>query len=373
MILQISSAVSNYSRYLKDQSIRTNLVHRKNSVDPNIEDFVIKNVPSISKHSTIWQKRFLKLKNLLSNKDVYTPVLLNTMFKDISRQTLHHTITTLLNDGIHYTIPDFNVLYFKLPSKGPHRALHVWLQPSGINSNDPENIKLISELRSKSEMYYSRAMKADVKQILCNKGIVRAHQATHLLKELLGDESAIDTNQTAILERLNVAIEEGSDICVDFRKNNGKKPKHDLFWDRLQRQVTEEGEVIVNMANASSYAQLYRDCVKIAEERNVDVPSYKWFMLQFWPCSNSISNVLHYTGRFKVRKMVQSRIFRKHNPDGHYTNAIHRFMKQRALEFRSSTVMLSVDAKCKVPIGEPNYPIAAVTRGIIFRGKSLLS
>ena len=59
--------------------------------------------------------------------------------------------------------------------------------------------------------------------------------------------------------------------------------------------------------------------------------------------------------------MVQARVLRKQNCDSHYTNAI--YMKERAVKYREDTVMVSADAKCKVSVGEPGYPIAAVSRG----------
>ena len=38
-------------------------------------------------------------------------------------------------------------------------------------------------------------------------------------------------------------------------------------------------------------------------------------------------------------------------------------MKERALAHRDISTLFSVDAKCKVSVGEPDFPIASVTRG----------
>ena len=65
----------------------------------------------------------------------------------------------------------------------------------------------------------------------------------------------------------------------------------------------------------------------------------------------------------KLKKMVQSRVMRKENPDLHYTNAIYSFLKERAQTNAEACVPASTDAKCKVTLGEPGYLIAAVTRG----------
>ena len=64
-----------------------------------------------------------------------------------------------------------------------------------------------------------------------------------------------------------------------------------------------------------------------------------------------------------MKRMVQARLLRKNNTDSHYANAIYSFLKERAVLNITSTAMFSADAKCKVTVGEPDYPIAAVSRG----------
>ena len=61
--------------------------------------------------------------------------------------------------------------------------------------------------------------------------------------------------------------------------------------------------------------------------------------------------------------MVQAQLFQKNNPDAHYANAAHKFMRERAVKNHQNIAFFRVDAKCKLPIKEPGYPIAAVTRG----------
>ena len=61
--------------------------------------------------------------------------------------------------------------------------------------------------------------------------------------------------------------------------------------------------------------------------------------------------------------MVQARLFRKHNPDLHFCNAIYNFMKERVMAHRDTSTLFSVDAKSKVSVGEPDFPTASVTRG----------
>ena len=91
---------------------------------------------------------------------------------------------------------------------------------------------------------------------------------------------------------------------------------------------------------------------------NIPVPNYSRFMLHFWPTNRHPSKILHRTGRFRVKRMIQSRIIRQENIDIHYTNAIFSFLKKRAVEHLTETVCISADAKWKVQVGEPGYPIA---------------
>ena len=240
---------------------------------------------------------------------------------------------------------------------------------------------MICQLKEKKYIYYSRSLKREIRQQLLKLGIVKPCQATCAIKNLLGDASAAENEgQREILERLNIAVAVGEEIIVDLRCNNGRKPKFDEFWDIVADHIsdktavndrrhsaassTETNVVVVNMVFALSYADLYRTCVKLAQEKNIDtIPSYAWFLLQFWPTHRSASRLLRYTGWFRVRRDVQARILRKANPDAHYARTDYKFLKERAIKHRLNTVFFNADAKCKISVGEPGFPLAAVARG----------
>ena len=93
------------------------------------------------------------------------------------------------------------------------------------------------------------------------------------------------------------------------------------------------------------------------------IPSYAWLLLQFWPTHRSASRLLHYTGRFRARRVVQARILRKANPDAHYARTVYKFLKECAIKHRLNTVFFSADAKCKISVGESGFPLDAVARG----------
>ena len=152
----------------------------------------------------------------------------------------------------------------------------------------------------------------------------------HLVKDLQGDES-VSTNEAAkeIQKRLDIAIESGPDIVVDLRKNNGRKPVFEEFWDVVASYIDD-----VSALDDRHHATIddrwrgrceHRNGLLIcryvqkthkdrAREMYFNIPLYAWFILQFWPSSISVSNMLHYTGRFRVRRMIQGRLLHHDNP-----------------------------------------------------------
>ena len=78
--------------------------------------------------------------------------------------------------------------------------------------------------------------------------------------------------------------------------------------DRRHSAVSEDGKVVVNIAMAPSLAHIYRDCEHLAKEKEpvVSVPTYPWFLHQFWPTTRSKANMTQYSGRFKIKRMVQA-------------------------------------------------------------------
>ena len=55
--------------------------------------------------------------------------------------------------------------------------------------------------------------------------------------------------------------------------------------------------------------------------QNTLIPSNEWVSLQFWPKTPSLTQILHHTGRFKLKFMIQQRQCRHHHMDAHYASA----------------------------------------------------
>ena len=58
---------------------------------------------------------------------------------------------------------------------------------------------------------------------------IKPNQATFFLKDLLSDSSAVDKNQSEILEKLRLAVSTGEDIIIDLQAYNRRKPLYEHF------------------------------------------------------------------------------------------------------------------------------------------------
>ena len=156
--------------------------------------------------------------------------------------------------------------------------------------------------------------------------------------ELTGDCSVADnTKLKEVDDRMRLIMKTADpSIIRDLRVNNSRKAKYDSFWDVAEKKIeelqaavvddrrhsdTQDGEVISYMALVISVRDLYEQCVSTAKASGLtdeDIPSKSWFRFQFWPKNPYTHTALNYTGRLKIRYMVQQRAIRKHSDDDHY-------------------------------------------------------
>ena len=96
-------------------------------------------------------RSFSELKKYLTDTHFYVSVKINMhAFKDSGRQDVRHAIETLIEKGFPYRFPKSSIYYFKLPSQGQHKDVHiVWKQPQNEDST-PQQMKLVEELRNNS-------------------------------------------------------------------------------------------------------------------------------------------------------------------------------------------------------------------------------
>ena len=70
---------------------------------------------------------------------------------------------------------------------------------------------------------------------------------------------------------------------------------------------------------------------------------------------------MNYTGRFKVKYLMQQRMIRKKDDDDdHYFATILKYTREFAVGL---LFLLCTDDKHQIAIGEPNMPLSALSRG----------
>ena len=85
--------------------------------------------------------------------------------------------------------------------------------------------------------------------------------------------------------------------------------------------VGMDGEVATHLAVAMNPQDLYEAVKKWCSE-DTPIPSLQWLRLQFWPRNVSLRTASTYTGRLKVKFMIQARQYRIAHIDAHYASAL---------------------------------------------------
>ena len=93
------------------------------------------------------------------------------------------------------------------------------------------------------------------------------------------------------------------------------------------------------------------------------ISSEVYIRLQLLPSKKNTKVAEQYTGRLKVKRMVQGRQWRKHHVDSHYGACIFRYLREYALKLQKYASFICVEDKYRVQVGEPFCPVAAAERG----------
>ena len=180
-------------------------------------------------------------------------------------------------------------------------------------------------------------------------------------------------DQEDIDHRIREIIDlEDPDVVPDLRTLNAGQPtRYDVFWEECEKFLSEEVGLaiddrrhgqIVHLARAISIGDLVEQ-VKSHCSDNTLIPSVEWVRLQFWPKTPSALSSLQYTSRYKMKFMVQQRQWRCSHVDAHYGAATFRYIREYALMLSNHCMLVSIDDKHRVKVGEPGYPVAAAEHG----------
>ena len=252
----------------------------------------------------------------------------------------------------------------------------LWRVSSETDSSNliEENYQVINQVKSNINVYHSRAMRNAFKAICGQVSNMKPAFARELYRKFVGDASAPETHSEALVDkRVQAFLDcEDDEIIWDLRHNNaGRREKYTVFFENCEKYINSQAEVavderrhdsIVHMATSMSAPVLLREVTSMCPP-DTPVPSVKWLLLQFWPKDPTKKSSMQYTGRLKVKYMVQARQFRANHPDAHYASALFRNQRAFSIQFSSFSKYVFLDDKHHCKIGEPGLPVAAIDRG----------
>ena len=212
---------------------------------------------------------------------------------------------------------------------------------------------------------------------------IRKSVLRHMYKDLVGDSSAAAmTSQAELDERVRAFFElEEPGLVYDLRQlYSGRASIYNTFWDVAKAFLEEDVGTpvddrrhtqVVHLAKAISVRDL-REQVASRCQPDTPIPSEEYIRLQFVPRRNNTKTAEYYTGKLEVKRMVQQRQWRKSHEDSYYCACIFRYMREYALMMRDVSMLVCVDDKHHVKVGEPACPVAAAERGrqVIVHGGS---
>ena len=210
----------------------------------------------------------------------------------------------------------------------------------------------------------------------CKSAFLRA-----AYRRLTGDTSAASTTKEADVDQRvsRILDEEDPELIWDLRTNNDGRPEEYKEFlqhcqqyinasvetavdDRRHDVVVGSDDVVTHLATALSVRDLHEQVSNKCAEGTA-IPSIQWLRIEFWPRRPSAKTASRYTGRLKIKFMIQARQLRSNHVDAHYASALFRYQKEFSIKFRDHLTFTSLDDKHTMKVGEPQCPVAAVERG----------
>ena len=307
--------------------------------------------------------RYSCVEKLLNAKEPFFPVLLNDV-APLDRKDRYFFVKEI-------QLP-MNVEIYSF-HRGNSMGTLWFIWKSGDSVDMQKSNAILHQIEKDIPVYHTRAMKREFidrySLVISNKSVLN-----NVYSYLTGDPSSKASKVSRDVQaRLNLMLQSGdTDLVNDLRAfNEGQPEKYDIFWDaigafinkyELQAVDDRRHGSIAHMGMAMSIHDLITQVKKDLPE-DVGVPSVEWVRLQFWPKNAFYKNAVQYTGKFDLKFKVQSRQLDGNHVDGHYCAALFRYLKSFAVKYRDNAVMICMDDKNHIAIGEPGTPLAAVNRG----------
>ena len=145
---------------------------------------------------------------------------------------------------------------------------------------------------------------------------------------------------------------ESLEECKRFIERVAETTVDDRRHDNILSDSDGNKVVVTHLATALSISDLHQQVASRFPEGTL-ILSKQWLRLQMWPRSVPAATSKYYTGRLRLKFMVQSRQFRKSHVDCHYAS----------IRYRTYVNFVCMADKHVCKVGEPGYPLASVERG----------
>ena len=253
---------------------------------------------------------------------------------------------------------------------------YIWKIDPSLSDHEERNAHALLLVTETLPKYSTRDMKRTFIDNYTDVSNCSAMVLRHIYRELTEDASAASTLMQAEVDSRVAKFllsADDTDLILDLRKLNGKpgSTKFDAFWTECQKFFDEHVAAVSERRHGADYLYLpfaistedLRLQVKARLPEDSLIPSAEWLRLQFWPSDPYTSRAIHHTGRFNIKFQVQSRLVRSEHPDCKYAAMLYKYLKHFAVKFRENCLMICLDDKATVPVGEPGKPQATGVRG----------
>lgn len=369
---QLAESLHQYSKYLEAQNEKVLTLQHDTVPARSISDSLsLFTLPVQDLQSSAVIGTLLPIYNALKDKEYFEPLLINDLMPSSPRDR-YRFIQMLKENGCQ-----LNSVLFTFSTGNNNGNYHfLWLTDLNADGDNIQsrNASVVQRLTDDMPKFHSRAMRQKFVNLFGRMANIQPAYLREMYHELSGDCSAASSEiESRVNERVKHALElEDVDAVVDLRHHNKGQPcRYDKFWEACECYIHSNVDTAVDdrrhdridhLAVALSVPDLLCEVSKRVEP-GTPIPSVQWLRLQFWPKTPSAKVALQYTGRLKLKYMVQKRQMRKYHEDAHYASALFRYQKEMAIKYRSHSTFVSLDDKHKVPLGEPGYPVASVERG----------
>lgn len=367
MLAELVEVMSKYHTFLKSQTRRTEAVKlHKEPVRSYHDNWAVEYIKGDS--SATVRGEHEKVHDLVKNLSPYDPICINQI--NLLPDDQYEKRLWLKNLKLPFMI----ALYTFHHGNFLGNTHFIWRVPDDERDRDfTLQVKTVAKIQEMIPIYSTRAMRKEFLEFgsaLKLKPVL----LRNMYRFITNDNSASETSeQSALDDRVCefLLASDDEDLVYDLRKNNGrvKDPKFEPFWTELGKLLDEETAVHERRSTqehtylpfAISVADLREQVLKRLPA-GTPAPSTSWIRLNFYPSNPYTQSALNYTGQFRVKYAVQQRLLRAQHEDAGFAAHIFHLFKSMAVKWRDWAVVLFVDDKAIIPIGEPELPVSTGVR-----------